>query len=185
VAARAPPRAIGAVALAALWLPSCSSGSDGPPPAASAPGQPTGALAPTTSPSPRPCPRVSTSPAAWPDEVPADLPKPPNAAIDVVSRREDGVTIVRFSTPFSLREGVLFVVSKLPKAGYTIGRGDAEANEADAPFERGAVRGVLRMVVREPCTTDWLLAVARTTPNGSPVLPTYTATSVPSPLPFG
>jgi hypothetical protein len=83
---------------------------------------------------------------------------------------------------------VIFVVDKLPKAGYVLGRGDAEAAEADAPFIHGNVRGLVRMLETAPCQTLWLLATVDTSAqsNGnSPLLTPHTPSGSPSPLPFG
>jgi len=121
--------------------------------------------------------------------VPAGIPKPPNAHIVKTESTTDGLHIVQFTTPTSLRDGVIFVVDKLPKAGYTLGRGDAEANEADAPFVSNNLRGLYRLFSNEPCQTLWLLATASGTPtspgSGSPLLPTHSPSGSSSPLPFG
>ena len=141
---------------------------------------------PTTPPT---CPTPSTSkPTKWPVQVPHDLPKPANAIIQGKPlTTSDGVRIVKFATPTSLRESVLFVVRKLPKAGYVLGRGDAEATEADAPFIHGNIRGLVRMLELGPCQTLWLFAsVDASSPNtNSPLLTPHTPTGSPSPLPFG
>jgi hypothetical protein len=122
----------------------------------------------------------------WPKPVPADLPKLPGVTLGQTKQTADGLTVVRFSTATSLREGVLFIVKRLPAAGYVLGRGDAEATEADAPFNKGDLRGVLRGISREACSTEWLLAVTRRSQNGTgnPLLPMRPGVS-PSPLPFG
>ena len=119
--------------------------------------------------------------------VPADLPKPPNATIDDADTAPDGVRIVKFTTPQSLREAVLFVVQELPKAGYVLGRGDAEATEADAPFVHNDTRGLLRMIATGDCRTQWLLATIDTSAptGGSPLLPAHSPSGSSSPLPFG
>jgi hypothetical protein len=147
---------------------------------------------------PRPTPPVSTTapacpqptdpkPTNWPAIVPDDLPKPPNATIDSADTTPDGVHVVKFTTPQSLREAVLFVVQELPKAGYVLGRGDAEAAEADAPFVHNDTRGLVRMVVTGECRTQWLLATVDTAApgSGSPLLPQHSPSGSPSPLPFG
>ena len=122
---------------------------------------------------------------AWPADVPSDLPKPPAAVLGTVKTAAGGLTLVRFTTAASLQEGVLFVVKEVQKAGYTLGRGDAEPSEADAPFGKGDVRGIYRMISRGGCSTDWLLAVTRESTQGnSPLLPRRTTAS-PTPLPFG
>ena len=166
-----------AVLTGAMLLSGCS-GSSSPS------SQPT-APVPTT---PAACPQPSDpKPTNWPPIVPDDLPKPANATIDSADTAPDGVRIVKFTTPQSLREAVLFVVRELPKAGYVLGRGDAEAAEADAPFVHNDLRGLVRMVVTGECRTQWLLAtVDMSAPDsGSPLLPQHTPSGSPSPLPFG
>lgn len=138
---------------------------------------------PTTS----PCAKVSAGKGfAWPQEMPRDLPQPPGAVFEKVTRTPEGLTIVRFSTPTSLQDSVLFVVRQVQKAGFQLGRGDAEPLEADAPFGRGDLRGVYKMLLHSDCRTDWLVAVTRTRPtSNSPLLPTPTGTPGSQPLPFG
>lgn len=172
-----------AVLTAMLLLAGCG-GSSSPAAAGAAPSPTASPLAVRALPSCRPTP---TKPYTWPTPVPADLPKLPGATLGETKQTKDGLTIVRFSTSTSLREGVLFIVRNLPPAGYVLGRGDAEPSEADAPFNKGDVRGVLRGVSRQVCATEWLLAVTRGRPGGgtgNPMLPTHTGPS-PSPLPFG
>jgi len=142
---------------------------------------------PTTalpSPSPLPtCAPAKPTTYTWPKQIPQDLPRIPGAVIESTKTTSDGLFIVLFSTNTSLRDGVLFIVKKLPAAGYQLGRGDAEQTEADAPFNKGDLRGVLRGAAIGICETKWVLAVARTT-RTSPLLPVHTGPS-PSPLPFG
>ena len=154
---------------------------------------------PTAAPSPAPVetaqpdappPTCAPAPAtdfAWPTEVPKDLPEPPGAKLTDVQERSDGLTVVMFSTPTSLRQSVLFIIEALPAAGYTLARGDAENTEADAPFVKGNLRGVLRMIAVEACRTDWLMAITTGAPagapgGGNPILPPRADAS---PLPFG
>lgn len=133
-----------------------------------------------------PCPVVARTRFTWPQEVPQDLPQPPTSKLGQTTRTKDGLTIVKFTTTTSLQQGVLFVVKEVQKAGFTLGRGDAEPTEADAPFGRGDLRGVYKMFARDRCATDWLVAVTRTRPgNGSPILPTASRGPQSSPLPFG
>ncbi|HVE64108.1 MAG TPA: hypothetical protein VNB94_09930 [Mycobacteriales bacterium] len=124
-------------------------------------------------------------PAVWPPTIPDDIPKPPTAVIEKVEKTGSGVTVVRFSTESSLREGVLYIVKEFPAAGYTLGRGDAEVTEADAPFQKGQVRGLVRMLAQEECRTLWLLAVGREGGGTAPFAPNYTPPASSQPLPFG
>jgi hypothetical protein len=140
------------------------------------------------SPSPLPtCGPTISKPYRWPAQIPQDLPRIPGASIESSKRTVDGLFIVQFSTAASLRDGVLFIVRALPKAGYVLGRGDAEPAEADAPFTKGSdLRGVLRGAAIGLCQTKWVLAVTRQAQSGTgtPLLPVHHGPS-PSPLPFG
>lgn len=119
----------------------------------------------------------------WPDVVPADLPVPPAGTLTDVQPRGEGLTVVRFSTTTSIRESVLFLIEQMPAAGYTLSRGDAENTEADVPFVKGDLRGVMRMIAVEECRTEWLMALATGgAAAGAPVLPPRPDAS---PLPFG
>jgi hypothetical protein len=171
-----------AVVAGVLALTACSGGSAAGPAASLAP-----SAAP---PSEQAAPACGPAPATeltWPAEVPADLPKPPGSKLTDVQERTDGLTVVMFTTPTSIRESVLFVIQALPAAGYTLARGDAENTEADAPFVKGELRGVLRMIAVEACRTDWLMAIttgstAGAPGGGAPLLPPRPDAS---PLPFG
>lgn len=173
-----------AAAALCVLLSGCSSTTRTTPDAASVPNDfTTGQPSPSPSPSPVACPDRPTT-LQWPDGIPGDLPKPPTAVRSQVMTRSQGVTLVRFSTTRGLRESILYVVKALPAAGFTVGRGDAEASEADAPFIKAGQQGIMRMVSVSPCRTDWLVAVAASKPvgGGTPLLPTRPSAS---PLPFG
>lgn len=171
-----------AIATVAVVATACGSGS-----AAPNAGTTTTPLPVQTYSPPPPCPTPAHSkPVKWPAQVPKDIPKPANAKIESQFTADDGVHITKFTTPTSLRDSVLFVVHKLPKAGYVLGRGDAEATEADAPFVHGNLRGLVRMLGVAPCQTLWLLAsVDATFTSNSPLLTPHTPSASPSPLPFG
>lgn len=172
--------------LGVLGLSACSGG---PAPAAAPSPSPSVTVAATV---PPPVPVPSCAPAGagsarWPKGVPADLPVPPTAQMGSVQTSPDGLTLVRFTTSQSVREGVVFLARALQPAGYTLGRGDAEAIEADVPFSKGRLRGLMKMIAEQPCRTQWILALQSeraTTATGAPLLPPVTSAS-PSPLPFG
>jgi len=168
-----------ALAGVVLVVSGCSSSSS----SAQATPSATPAPAPTTTPTP--CPARPGKPFSWPAAMPQDLPKPPGSSFLSTTTSADHVTIVRLTSSMSLQQSVLFVLDKVNKAGFTLGRGDAEPSEADAPFGRGNVRGVYKMVARDSCVTDWLVATATVTFGNSPVLPTASRGPSSSPLPFG
>lgn len=119
--------------------------------------------------------------------MPFDLPLPKGITVVGTMTTSDGIHVVRFTTADSLRTAVLFIVEKYPKAGYQIGRGDAEATEADAPWVHGQVRGLTRVNELQPCQTEWLVASVATTSSGvtSQILVPHPTSSVTSALPFG
>ncbi len=120
--------------------------------------------------------------------VPQDLPRLPGVSLGEVRKTADGLTVLRFRAALSPREGVLFLVRALPAAGFTLGRGDAERNEADQPFQSGDLRGVFRALALDNCHSEWLLAVTTDIPGGgtgNPLLPSRTPQSSPSFFPFG
>ena len=175
------PSHLGCLALLGALLVGCSDSQE-PQAAPSAPAGVTAAPAP----SPTKCPAKPTD-FAWPAQVPKDLPEPPGATLTEVQKRNDGLFVVQFTTAISLREAVLFLIEEMPKAGYTLARGDAENTEADAPFVKGNLRGVMRMLAIENCRTDWLMAITTGAPGvapggGNPILPPRASAS---PLPFG
>jgi hypothetical protein len=169
--------------LSLLLLAGCSSGKQDAAPSPSAPSVAPSGAAVYTLPT---CQPAAFRPYAWPNPVPADLPRLPGATLGPTRQTKDGLTVVRFSTETSLRAGILFIMDKLPRAGYQLGRGDAEQTEADAPFNKGDVRGVLRGISSDFCRTEWLLAITkvRLGGTGTPLLPVRPGAS-PSPLTFG
>jgi hypothetical protein len=153
----------------------------------------------STAPSPRPvptptCPSASASTAATSPadgralrKLPFDLPMPDNITVVDATTTTDGIQVVKFTTPTTLRQAVLFIVDRYPKAGYVLGRGDAEATEADAPFVKDKVRGLTRLASLETCKTLWLVASVATTGSSgtSPILSPHPTSSQTSALPFG
>ncbi len=122
----------------------------------------------------------------WPAGIPPNFPKPAGGRIVKVTTTATGVHSVQLVTPVSLQQSVLFMLDALPRAGYKLGRGDAERYEADAPFRTGDLQGVVRLIAtKKNCETTWVIAVLRIagTP-GSPLLPTGSPSPSPS-LPFG
>ena len=159
-----------------------------------------GSSTPTSAPTPRQvptptCPSASTTPSPHStaltnalSKVPFGLPMPDDITVIDASTTKDGIAVVKFTTPTSLRQVVLFIVDRYPKAGYVLGRGDAEATEADAPFVKNGLRGLTRVAALEACKTLWLVASSATKGNTggtSPLLSPHPTSSQTSALPFG
>jgi hypothetical protein len=120
--------------------------------------------------------------------VPFGLPMPDNITPVDTTKTADGIQVVKFTTQTSLRDAVIFIVDRYPKAGYVIGRGDAEATEADAPFVKASLRGLARVAALQTCQTLWLIASVATSGTGggtSPLLSPHPTSSQTSALPFG
>ena len=161
--------------LLAQVLTACSGGG-------SSAATPTATLRPT----PAPCPGVSqpSQVGSWPAPLPADLPKPPSGTKARVLQANEVVTIVAVQTTLSLREATIFVLREFPKKGFTLGRGDAEAGQADAPFVRNGVFGQVRLNVVDNCRTQWMVAIGAARQGTSPLLPPPSASPNVLP-PFG
>ncbi|MFN2519363.1 MAG: hypothetical protein ABR604_10070 [Jatrophihabitantaceae bacterium] len=94
---------------------------------------------------------------AWPREAPAGLPVPPGLRIATIQRAPN--VVIRFSVPDAFRATVRYLLAALPKAGFTLGTGDSEAEEADIPFGRGAVHASIKINDGGSCRTNGLLAL--------------------------
>lgn len=165
------------IAAAVLALPACAGESADPG------AQPT---TPAPAVSGQSCPPVTATPdPKWPKDVPSLVPRPAGLAVERVDRTQGNVTQVRSMVPMSIRDSLLWIVREFPKNGFTLGRGDAEATEVDAPFQRGeALRGLVRVFVTpQDCQTLWLYAVVRNT--NAPYDISYTPPPSSTPLPFG
>ena len=132
------------------------------------------------------CPAASPVKDEWPRDVPGIVPRPVGFDVDKVDKQTQGnVTQVRGMVPMSIHDALLWIVREFPKNGFTLGRGDAEATEVDAPFRRGeALSGLLRVFITpEECRTYWAYAVVRNT--NAPFDLSYTPPPSSTPLPFG
>lgn len=164
--------------VAVLALSACTGEVDDPAPTA----------APTASTS---APALECPPAkkvandGWPKDLPSVVPRPDGIDVERVDRTQGNVTQVRSMVPMSIRDSLLWIVREFPKNGFTLGRGDAEASEVDAPFQRGeALRGLVRVfATKELCQTFWVYAVVRNT--NAPYDIGYTPPPSSTPLPFG
>lgn len=146
--------------------------------------------APTVTPevSGQQCPPVQrATDDGWPDDVPDVIPRPAGLTVDRVDKAQAGnVTQVRTTVPLSMQDSLYWIVRELPKAGFTLGRGDSEATEIDAPFQRGdALYGLIRVFPspQEECRTLWVYAVVRDA--NAPYDISYTPPPSATPLPFG
>ena len=68
-----------------------------------------------------------------PRELPGSYPLPSHTVLTRVQRVR-GVVVVQGFQPLSLRDAGRFIITALPHAGYRIGRGDSEVDEAETSF---------------------------------------------------
>ena len=168
------------VLLAAVLVSGACTGEAADPGAAPSP------TAPSPTVSGQQCPAAkAAADDGWPDDVPGIVPRPAGIKVARVDRTQGNVTQVRSTVPMSIHDSLLWIVREFPKAGFTLGRGDAEASEVDAPFQRGeALRGLVRVfATSQQCETLWLYAVVRNT--NAPYDISYTPPPSSTPLPFG
>jgi hypothetical protein len=173
-----PPRSLVVVACL-LALTACTGEVDNPQPTAA----PTVTSAPSRGPECPPAKKLAND--GWPKDVPTVVPRPDGIKVQTTNRTQGNVTQVRSLVPMSLNDSLLWIVREFPKNGFVLGRGDAEATEVDAPFQRGeALRGLVRVfATQEKCSTFWLFAVVRNT--NAPYDIGYTPPPSSTPLPFG
>jgi hypothetical protein len=89
--------------------------------------------------------------------APARLPVP--AGLHIVSVQHKPNTVVRFTVPDDFHATVRYLLEALPKAGYTLGTGDSEAEEADIPISRGDVHASFKVSDVGTCETEGILAL--------------------------
>ena len=104
---------------------------------------------------------VSCPPAqgadSWPKQAPAKLPVPDGLKVESVQQKPN--IVIRFTVPDDFHNTVRYLLDALPKAGFTLGTGDSEAEEADIPFSVGDVHASIKVNDVGTCMTGGLLAV--------------------------
>jgi hypothetical protein len=86
------------------------------------------------------------------------MPAPDGLHIESVQQKPN--MVIRFSVPDDFHNTVRYLLEALPKAGFTLGTGDSESEEADIPFSRGDVHATMKINDTGHCVTGGLLAVA-------------------------
>jgi hypothetical protein len=145
-----------AVAGFAVLAAGCSSSTGSPGGSTSAVVLSTPAPSPSTS-SAQHCPPAGVA-APWPADAPSGLPVPPGLKITSIQRRPN--VVIAFTVADDFHATVRYLLDALPKAGFTLGTGDAEAEEADIPLSRGAERASIKVNDRATCLTGGILALA-------------------------
>jgi hypothetical protein len=79
--------------------------------------------------------------AAPPSEFPSSFPLPPGTVVTASSQPHAGQLVLAGLVPADLQDAASFFNDSLPASGYRQGLGDAESNEAEAPFTGNGFRG--------------------------------------------
>ena len=76
-----------------------------------------------------------------PAEFPPNFPLPPGTVIHASRNTEEGVLIVDAVMPVSLQAAADFFLRELPTAGFLLGFGDSEFDEAESAFSGNGYDG--------------------------------------------
>jgi hypothetical protein len=181
---RAKTRSSGLVcALAAvLALGSCSSNAGRFDDAGGKPKKTT--IAPSFSPAPVPTgiPECKTPKEVdYPDWIPDDLPLPEGTYAYKNLAPLGGYRRALFVMDVGTRQFIKLVLREWPKAGYVLGRGDAEPGEVEDDFRKPPAVGAFKAndVYCDPGYTVMYLIWAEDGPKDINVLPTPTSTGSP------
>lgn len=80
-----------------------------------------------------------------PAQLPAGFPLPPGTLLTSGQVPREGQLLIGGVVPHDLQEAAEFFTDELPSAGYELGFGDSEGNEAEAPFTGNGFRGKWRV----------------------------------------
>jgi hypothetical protein len=93
-----------------------------------------------------------------PDEFPQSFPLPPGTVV-TSSRRETAGAVIDGVVPDDLKGAKQFISRELPRAGFKLSGGEAEANEAETDFSGHGVTGRLKVRAIEGCAGAVTLTV--------------------------
>ncbi|MFL5797300.1 MAG: hypothetical protein ACJ77A_05135 [Actinomycetota bacterium] len=116
---------------------------------------------------------------ATPDWLPTDLPFPAGVYTYQDLSDSDGYHRALMVIPSDLTTWTKFVLEEWPKAGYVLGRGDAEPGEVEDQFLKAPTVGAFKAVsvYCSPGFSRMLLVFAEQSP-GLPVLPSASGSAV-------
>ena len=93
-----------------------------------------------------------------PDEFPQSFPLPPGTVV-TSARREAAGAVIDGVVPDDLKGAKQFISRELPRAGFKLSGGEAEANEAETDFTGHGVTGRLKVRKIEGCVGAVTLTV--------------------------
>ena len=95
-----------------------------------------------------------------PAEFPSDFPLPPGTAIHASRNTGEGVLIVDGMVPANLQTTAAFFQQELPAAGFVLGFGDGELDEAESAFSGNGFQGHFKVHSILDCPGAVTLTVA-------------------------
>jgi hypothetical protein len=105
------------------------------------------------------CPEAVGPAPHLPSRVPQDLPLPAGARVGQVSTVA-GTLQMRFTVGTSFKQAAKDLLAALPARGFTLAGGDAEIDEVDIPFTRGASQFNIKLhALADPCAAEGRLVV--------------------------
>lgn len=94
-----------------------------------------------------------------PSDFPAMFPLPPGTVVSLIHRSAGALTVQGVS-PTEFKQAVAFFQRELPAAGFQLGEGDAEQDEAESSFSGHGVTGRWRVNGILQCPNAVTLTVA-------------------------
>jgi hypothetical protein len=94
-----------------------------------------------------------------PGTLPASFPLADGTVLTAARRVPTGFAHVEGVQPLGVRDAAAFLLRELPRAGYVLGRGDSELNEADTGFRGHGVTGHVRVHALPGCSDAVLLVI--------------------------
>lgn len=91
------------------------------------------------------CAGSKAAPDAPAPELPVDFPLPPGTAIVSAESPHTSQFVVLGLIPGDLQAAAGFFNDTLPEHGYSVGIGDSEGSESEAPFTGNGYRGKWRV----------------------------------------
>jgi hypothetical protein len=97
------------------------------------------------------------------DTLPPSLPLPDGTVLTAARRPQPHFLVVSGMEPLEIGAAAAFINSALPRAGYVLGHGDAESNEAETAFSGHGLTGYVRVRTHVGCprAVDLFLTVAK------------------------
>src|SRR5205814_1601228 len=127
-----------------------------------------------------PCAKVENR-VNVPPEFPRDIPLPPGTVLTASRHTERGI-VLEGVIPMERSQAVRFFLQKFTAGGFVVGRGEAEEEEAEAPFRGKGLLGFFKIRnIRDCPNALWLMINVQTMSPRPPVSPSVAPSASISP----